>query len=175
MAAMEDVLFEAQALMLTTAARWMLLAEKIPVGRLTRAPALGEWAAIDCLRHLLDTESGVFPQRLRLFLAGQDIPAFDPATQGKDYGDTPAPRLAAEFARLRAQNLAALEQVRPLDLARTVQHSDLGPVTLGQMLHEWAAHDLAHLMQAERALIQPFIAGSGPWRVHFQDQEFGPH
>jgi hypothetical protein len=39
------------------------------------------------------------------------------------------------------------------------------------LLHEWAAHDLTHTIQAEKALMQPFIQGSGPWRFYFQDHE----
>jgi len=30
-----------------------------------------------------------------------------------------------------------------------------------------SAHDLMHTVQAERAMMQPFIAGSGPWRPYF--------
>jgi hypothetical protein len=41
-------------------------------------------------------------------------------------------------------------------------------------LHEWVAHDLMHLVQAERALLQPFIQGSGPWRPFFADYEAAP-
>jgi hypothetical protein len=37
------------------------------------------------------------------------------------------------------------------------------------MLNEWAAHDLMHTVQAERAIMQPFIAGSGAWKVYFSD------
>ena len=48
-------------------------------------------------------------------------------------------------------------------------HSELGPVTLGQAMDTWAAHDLNHTMQAERALMQPFISGSGAWRVRFTE------
>jgi predicted aconitase len=123
------------------------------------------------LRHLVDTERLAFPVRVRAFLAGQDIPAFDPDTQGsEDTGQTPA-QLAAAFARYRAGSLALLEQVTPADLARTARHSELGEVTLGQMLHEWAGHDLMHTVQAERSLMQPFIAGSGPWRAYFRDHD----
>ncbi len=43
--------------------------------------------------------------------------------------------------------------------------------TLGQLLHEWAAYDLNHTIQAEKAVMQPFIQGSGPWRSYFQDHE----
>jgi hypothetical protein len=41
------------------------------------------------------------------------------------------------------------------------------------MLHTWAAHDLNHTIQAERALMQPFMLGCGPWRSFFQDHEVG--
>ena len=54
-------------------------------------------------------------------------------------------------------------------MARTARHAELGPVTLAQLLHEWAAHDLMHTVQAERALMQPFLAGVGPWRGYFTD------
>jgi hypothetical protein len=52
-----------------------------------------------------------------------------------------------------------------------VQHPALGTVTLAQMLHTWAAHDLNHTIQAERALMQPFMLGCGPWRSFFKDHE----
>ena len=42
-------------------------------------------------------------------------------------------------------------------------------MTLREMLSEWAAHDLNHTIQAERALIQPFLHESGPWIVYFTD------
>ena len=49
----------------------------------------------------------------------------------------------------------------------------LGSVTLAEMLHTWAAHDLNHTVQAERALMQPFLLGCGPWRTFFRDHEIG--
>lgn len=168
---METVLTQVHSVLVTTAGRWLNLTDKISGELLLRAPAPGEWSACNCLRHLLDTERDVFGVRLRAFLAGQDIPAFDPDTEGHDYGDRTAFQLADDFARYRSENLAVLEQVGVLDLARTVQHSELGAVTLAQLLQEWAAHDLMHTVQAERALMQPFIAGSGPWRAYFRDHD----
>jgi hypothetical protein len=47
-------------------------------------------------------------------------------------------------------------------------HPELGRVTLGELVHEWAAHDLNHTIQAEQSVMQPFIAGSGPWRFYFK-------
>jgi hypothetical protein len=37
------------------------------------------------------------------------------------------------------------------------------------MLSEWAAHDLNHTIQAERALMQPFLLECGPWIAYFKD------
>jgi hypothetical protein len=123
---------------------------------------------------LVDTEKWVFPVRVKALLAGQDFQAFDPGTQGTKPNSTPAD-LAAEFARLRAANLEALKTVTTSDLARTARHSELGLVTLGELSHEWAGHDLMHTVQAERALLQPFIAGCGPWRPYFADHDQGHH
>jgi hypothetical protein len=106
---------------------------------------------------------------VRAFLAGQDFPAFNPDSQGTKPGGTPPADLAAEFNQLRQESLAVLAQITPADLGRQARHGELGPVTLGEMLHEWAAHDLMHTVQAERALMQPFIRGSGPWQVYFSD------
>ncbi len=77
--------------------------------------------------------------------------------------------MAVSFAQARTQNLALLATIAASDLGRGSVHGELGPVTLGQMLHEWAAHDLMHTVQAERALMQPFIAESGAWQVYFRD------
>ena len=170
---MQDNLLEhVQAVLSTTAPRWQRLAGMLPIELLARTPAPGEWSALECLQHLLDTEEWVFPGRVEALLAGQDFAAFDPDTQGRQPGPKEAPgELAAAFAQRRAASLALLARVTPADLARTARHSELGPVTLAELLHEWAAHDLMHTVQAERALMQPFIAGSGPWRPYFRDHD----
>ncbi len=169
---MSDILQWVKAVLSTTAPRWLNLAETLPADLLTRAPAPNEWSAVDCLQHLLDAEQRVFPVRMRALLAGEkDIPAFNPDTQGThDTTRTPA-QLAAQFARDRKSSLTELEHVTEADLTRTSHHSELGTVTLGELLHEWAAHDLMHTVQAERALMQPFILACGPWQAYFIDHD----
>lgn len=160
-----------QAMLETTPARWEALTRTLPEDLLARQPAPGEWSAVECLRHLLDTERGVFPVRVRAFLAGEDFRAFNPDAEGTPAGGESAAELAASFARHRSESLRLLQGITPADLPRTARHSELGQVTLGQMLHEWAAHDLNHTIQAERALMQPFIAGCGAWRGYFADHD----
>lgn len=164
-----DVLNETRAVLEITPMRWSNLIRTLSSELLNRPPAEGEWNAVECLQHLVDAERWVFPVRVAAFLAGEDFPAFDPDTQGGLHGVGSAEELAAEFADLRAKSLDILATLTPADLELKGTHAKLGPVTLGEMIHEWAAHDLNHLVQAERALMLPFIAGCGAWQVFFKD------
>jgi hypothetical protein len=167
---MDNLLPAAHAILAGTSPRWNQLAHSVPADLLARPPAPGQWSACNCLQHLIDTERFVFPLRVRAFLAGRDFDAFDPDSQGTvSATGRSAAELAAEFAMLRADSLRLFDGLAPADLPRHAIHQELGPVTLGQLLHEWAGHDLMHTVQAERALMQPFIEGCGPWQPYFAD------
>jgi DinB superfamily len=167
---MDDILMWVRPVLTITPMRWMNLIEALPVELVTKPPALGEWSAVECLQHLTDAERWIFPVRIKYLLAEQDFPAFDPDTQGtKPSADRSPLDLVAEFARLRTESLAVLSAVTPPDLVKRARHQELGPVTLNELLHEWAAHDLMHTVQAERAMMQPFIQGCGPWHRYFVD------
>jgi hypothetical protein len=135
-----------------------------------RKPAAKEWSAFDCLLHLVDTEQGVFPPRIGHLLRGEDFPAFDPDSKGAiSATDLKPTELAREFGRLRWESLALLSRLVPADLDRKARHAELGVVTLGELIHEWTGHDLMHTIQSERAILQPFIEGCGPWKPYFAD------
>lgn len=154
------------------AIRWVNMAQTVSVDLFSRKPAPKEWSALECLVHILDTEN-LFASRTNAFLTGQNLPAFNPDSQGtKLSGITSPAALAAEFAKKRAANLPTLKMLTPGDLLRTSIHAELGKVTLGEMIYEWAAHDLNHTMQAERALMQPFIDSCGPWVIYFKEHQF---
>jgi uncharacterized damage-inducible protein DinB len=167
---MENVLEWARPVLATTPIYWEHLVQALPAELLTRRPAAGEWSALECLQHILDSEE-VFIARVGYFLAGRDsFPNFNPDREGTPLGAAPSPvEMAAHFQRLRAEGLRALDAVTPADLDRRARHEELGMVSLGEMVHNWAAHDLNHTVQAERAILQPFIPGAGPWQVYFQD------
>jgi len=155
----------------TTPARWQALCQTLPPDLLSRKPAPAEWSALECLSHLLDTEKNNFPVRVRAFLAGVNFPAFNPDEEGSVVAGPAPSALAAEFSALRAASLDLLKTLQPADLTRTALHPELGEVTLEQLLQEWGAHDLNHTLQAEQALMQPFISGCGPWRKYFAEHD----
>lgn len=137
-------------------------------------PAPGEWSALECLAHLVEVEREVFPVRVEALLASRDFPAFDPDAQSESRETPGEPAaLASKFSRLRAKSLKTLNRLADSDLSRSARHSELGRVTLSELLHEWTGHDLMHTIQAERALMQPFIRGCGPWKVYFADHVVG--
>ena len=171
---MDELLTWSRAVLETTPVRWVTLIKSLPLDLLNRPPAAGEWSAVECFLHLLDTERWVFPPRVDYLLAGEDFPAFDPDSQGTKFSpDLDLRALVTEFTELRENTLEKLTTVKPADLARTARHGELGVVTLGEMLHEWAGHDLMHTVQAEQALMQPFIAGCGPWKPYFEKHWVG--
>lgn len=164
------LLASAPSLLASTPEIWRSLISHAPADLIERAPTPGAWSARACLVHLVETERWVFPVRVRALLAGQDFAGFDPDSQGTiEPTETPTADLLAEFSALRAQNVAVVAALQPTDLPRTVRHADLGMVTLAELLHEWVAHDLMHTVQAARALMQPYIAGCGPWQPYFRD------
>lgn len=170
---MEDGLAPIRAILAATLVRWRMLIETLPESLLRRPPATGEWSALECLRHLQYADRAYFSVRTHVFLTGGTIVPID--TGASALGDDgPPAQLIADFEAARQECLAVVSELTDSDLARAADHPEYGTVRLGEMLHEWAAHDLAHTMQAERALMQPFIAASGPWRWTFGDLETRP-
>jgi hypothetical protein len=76
--------------------------------------------------------------------------------------------LLAEFAKLRAENVATLRKL-DLDTAaldKISTHPEFGAVTLRQLLATWVAHDLGHIAQVTRAMARQYTEEAGPWRAY---------
>jgi hypothetical protein len=168
----DDLITRVGEILATTPDRWRVLTASIEPDLLARRPAPGEWSALECLQHIVDTEVGAFSVRVESFLEGRDFENFDPDAPGFRPKASAAPAdLAVQLGEARARSLARLATLTVADLGRTAIHSELGSVTMREMLNEWAAHDLMHTVQAERALMQPFVAESGKWRAYFADHD----
>jgi uncharacterized damage-inducible protein DinB len=118
--------------------------------------------------HLIHGERTDWMERVELILAHGDARPFTPfdrfaqfkASRGKSLAD-----LLDTFAELREANLIRLQALRlePEDFARSGRHPELGPVTLGQLLATWVAHDLNHLGQIARVMGRQYTEAVGPW------------
>jgi uncharacterized damage-inducible protein DinB len=129
------------------------------------------WSPYDIVGHLIHGERTDWMPRAELLLAhGESRPftPFDRFAQIRDSRGKSLSQLLDTFAELRAQNLARLESLRltPADLERRGRHPELGPVTLGQLLATWVAHDLNHLGQIARVMGRQYTAAVGPWLAY---------
>ena len=67
------------------------------------------------------------------------------------------------FEDRRETNLELLRGLPAETGARKARHLAAGQITLSQMLHEWALHDLGHVRQiAELVRARKYLAGAGP-------------
>ena len=157
---MTDLIARTIAILRVNGVRWQALASGLDRELLLRPPEPGEWSALQCLGHAADTEAVVFAARVRALLAGHPaFPSFDPDRESTPITAVTDPALlAGRHARLRVESLALLASVTEA-------------VTLRELLNEWAAHDLMHVVQAERAVMQAFIPNTGPWRPYFGDHD----
>jgi hypothetical protein len=129
------------------------------------------WSAFDIMGHLIVGERTDWMPRVRIILEyGEARPfdAFDRFAQLRESQDKSLDQLLDDFARLRRENLAALQalNLQPTDLTRRGKHPALGVVTLSELLATWAAHDLTHLHQLSRVMAHQYRDAVGPWSAY---------
>jgi DinB superfamily len=139
----------------------------LPEGLLHWKPAPDRWSISEVLAHLTALES-VYAERTMRMVA-EDSPALPKydlagAAGSGEHSRGSAGEHLAHFNRTRRSTLTLLIGLPSSAAARTGIHSELGAITLAQMLNEWANHDLGHLRQiAELYRAYAFHPHSGPF------------
>ncbi len=129
------------------------------------------WNAFDIMGHLIVGERTDWMPRARILLENGEARPFDPLdrfAQSKEGQDKSLEQLLDDFARLRKENLAALQalNLQPKDLTRRGTHPALGVVTLSELLATWAVHDLTHVHQLSRVMAHQYGEAVGPWSAY---------
>jgi hypothetical protein len=114
-------------------------------------PALERWSISEVLAHLAEVEVVGFRDRIQKMLE-QKNPQLDAYDQNAAYASGRYSAVKArenlkKFCHERDRSLSALRYVPPGVLARPGQHAKIGPITVGQLMNEWAFHDLGHIRQ----------------------------
>jgi uncharacterized damage-inducible protein DinB len=130
----------------------------------------GGWRPRDVVGHLITGELTDWIERTeRILEHGTSVPfdRFDRLAHQDRDTDIPLDQLVEHFARLRAENLARLDElVTETDLDRRGTHPSLGEVTLRELLATWAVHDLDHTGQIYAAMAGSHDAEVGPWKAY---------
>jgi hypothetical protein len=122
----------------------------VPESTLTWKPSSERWSVAEVLAHLADVEN-MFRERARKMVA-EDNPKVEMYDEkaayaaGKYSGGGGRERLKA-FCHERDRSLSMLRYLPEVALGRTGQHSELGRITVSDVLNSWAFHDLGHIKQ----------------------------
>jgi hypothetical protein len=128
-------------------------------------PAPDRFSVAEVLAHLSHSEWHCYRMRLDRIL-NEERPELEPddAQMYLDrYRDADPEEEFAHFEDQRETNLEYLAGLPESAGNRVAVHRTAGDITLSQMLHEWALHDLGHVRQvAELVRARRYLAGAGP-------------
>jgi len=134
-------------------------------------PAPDRFSIAEVLAHLSHSEGHCYRARVDRFLA-EEMPelAPDDAQMHLELYKNGDPE--EDFGHFEDQRETNIELLRGLPVetgSRKAMHRAAGEVTLSQMLHEWALHDLGHVRQiAELVRARKYLAGAGPLGEDYQ-------
>jgi hypothetical protein len=134
-------------------------------------PAPDRFSVAEVLAHLSHSEGHCYRMRVDRFLA-ETRPTFEPddAQMYLDlYRDADPEDAFDHFEEQRETNVEYLRDLPSEAGGRVALHREAGQITLNQMLHEWALHDLGHIRQiAELVRARKYLEGAGPLGSSYQ-------
>jgi len=134
-------------------------------------PNRKRWSISQVLAHLAHVEREGFRVRVEQFVKGQALGVYDQNAQAAagTYSGKSVRQSLARFKRERAKSLALLRKLPRGALERRARHPELGRVSLRQMMHEWAFHDLGHIRQvAELYRSRVHFPAMGGWTRYYR-------
>ncbi len=127
-------------------------------------PAADRFSVAEVLAHLSHAEGHCYRLRLDRFLS-EELPGLEDVDAQMHlhlYRDADPEDAFDHFEEQRESNIEFLRGLPAAAAGRRAFHPVAGPITLGQMLHEWALHDLGHIRQvAELVRARKYLAGAG--------------
>ena len=163
-------IYDATGVLERTPVTLTMLLDGLPDTWIQATEGDGTWSPYDVIGHLVHGERTDWIPRVRHISSGKtdSFEPFDRTAQFRDSEKKTLNELLTTFADLRRKNLAALKEMslRPEDLQKPGLHPELGPVTLGQLLATWVAHDLDHIGQIARTMAKVYKDSTGPWSAY---------
>jgi DinB superfamily len=129
------------------------------------------WSPFQVVGHLISGEKTDWISRLKIILEHGETRTFDPFDRFAFLEDSKGKtldQLLHVFEKLRSENVKVLESLdlKPEQYQLKGTHPEFGPVTLGQLLATWVAHDLGHIHQIVRTMAHQYSEAAGPWKAY---------
>ncbi len=134
-------------------------------------PAPDRWSIAMVLAHLAEVEVKGFGQRFLAMVKEESpfLPFYDQLALFQSGTQFNAAEQLDMFTARRAETLAWLRPLPDEVSGRVGRHEELGPIRFGQMLNEFALHDLGHIRQvAEIYRARAFYPHIGPFQRYYK-------
>ena len=125
---------------------------------LVAAPDSDGWSARDVVGHHASRQEPAIVGRVRAILdrPGGPIPDVPASLMNREpFRARPFDVLLAEFAAGRAEAVALLDELTPEQMSWRGTHSGLGELSISEVIHHVAYHDLVHIAQAAHLAARP--------------------
>ena len=127
-------------------------------------PAPDRFSIAEVLAHLSHSEGHCYRLRVDRFVS-ETLPEFEPDDAQMFlhlYRNADPEDSFDHFEEQRDTNVEFLRSLPRRSGERAARHLVAGAITLAQMLHEWALHDLGHVRQiAELVRARKYLVGAG--------------
>jgi uncharacterized damage-inducible protein DinB len=110
----------------------------------------GGWAIVEVIAHLADAEARVIDRVQRM--TAEEMPVLEGYDQEalaeeRGYLGMSLTSEVARFERLRAEHIAQLEALDKAGWSRAGRHTEVGVITVQQLVAHMTKHDAIHLAQ----------------------------
>ena len=133
-------------------------------------PAPDRWSIAMVLAHLADVEVEGFGNRFRAMVEQEapPLPYYDQLALFRSGVSFDAAEQLEKFAARRRETLDWLKGLPGGVLERSGTHEELGTITFGELLNEFALHDLGHIRQvAEIYRARAFYPNIGSFQRYY--------
>ena len=134
-------------------------------------PPSGGWSILEIICHLVDEERDDFGARLRSTLEdpARPWPPIDPEgwARTRAYNDRSLPEQLDALRAARSASLTWLRTVVDADWSRAHHHPKFGPISAGDLLSGWAAHDLLHIRQLTKRRFELTARDAEPFSTRY--------
>lgn len=136
-------------------------------------PEPDRWSISEVVAHLADVEVAGFRDRVQQMVERDDafLAEYDQEAQyaaGK-YSSGKTNEHLKKFCHERDRSLSFLRYLPATAALRTGRHELFGTITVGQLMNEWAFHDLGHIRQiAELFRSRAFYPHMGPFQKYYK-------
>ena len=128
-------------------------------------PGPAQWSILEVMSHLADEEVEDFRTRLDLTLHRPEAewPRIDPQRWAveRSYNEGSLDESRNQFLLRRAETIGWLAGLAAPDWKSAHQHPRFGPITAGDLIVSWVAHDYIHIRQLNR-LHREYLLASLP-------------